>query len=201
MSDMRVYRDVLKRPADIILAGILLIPIGVLVALTGVLVAIVDGAPVFFVQTRVGRHARLFNIIKLRTMTPAPGITTITTAVDQRITPLGRLLRRWKLDEMPQLWNVLKGEMSFVGPRPDVPGYYERLTGPDRVLLRLRPGVTGPASLAFRDEEDLLAGQSDPKSYNDNVLFPAKTAMNVEYYNSCSLLGDLRILIRTAIGR
>jgi lipopolysaccharide/colanic/teichoic acid biosynthesis glycosyltransferase len=134
-------------------------------------------------------------------MTPAPGITTITTAVDQRITPLGRLLRRWKLDEMPQLWNVLKGEMSFVGPRPDVPGYYERLTGPDRVLLRLRPGVTGPASLAFRDEEDLLAGQSDPKSYNDNVLFPAKTAMNVEYYNSCSLLGDLRILIRTAIGR
>lgn len=155
------------------------------------------GASGMFMQERIGRNGRPFRVIKLRTMRPSAIGSTVTVAGDARITPWGARLRRWKVDELPQLWNVLVGEMSFVGPRPDVPGYLDRLSGGDRVLLTLRPGMTGPATLAYRDEEALLAAQHDPQCYNDEVIWPDKVRINRHYVETWSLIGDLRCLIRT----
>ena len=115
------------------------------------------GGPVIFEQIRVGKGAKLFTIYKFRTMTPSPGGSSVSVAGEDRITPLGAKLRRYKLDELPELWNVLKGDMSFVGPRPDVPGYADKLEGEDRELLRLRPGITGPATLKYRSEDEMIA--------------------------------------------
>ena len=129
----------------------------------------------------------------------AVGGSTVTTANDARITPLGAKLRRYKLDELPQLWNVLKGDMSFVGPRPDVPGYMDRLEGEDRELLQLRPGITGPATLKYRDEEQLLAAQDDPQVYNDTVIWPDKVAINRTYLQNWSLMNDLRLIKKTVL--
>ncbi len=125
----------------------------------------------------------------------------VTTAHDQRITSLGRFLRRTKIDELPQLWNVLKGEMSFVGPRPDVPGYADNLTGDERKVLDLRPGITGPATLKYRDEEAILAAQTDPVAYNDAVIWPHKVAINRAYQDNWSLRGDLGYIWRTVSRR
>ena len=129
-------------------------------------------------------------------MTNEPG-TTVTTSYDARITGIGAILRRLKLDELPQLINVLTGTMSFVGPRPDVPGYADRLDGDDRVVLSVRPGITGPATLHFRNEEELLAGQEDPEWYNREVIYPAKVRMNRHYIENYSLREDLRLIWRT----
>ena len=129
------------------------------------------GGPVIFTQRRVGRNGKLFTMYKFRSMTVGHGGSSVSVAGESRITPLGAKLRHYKLDELPELWNVLIGDMSFVGPRPDVPGYADQLKGADRDVLKLRPGITGPASLKYRDEEDLLAGQADPQKYNDEVIF------------------------------
>ena len=120
--------------------------------------------------------------------------STVTAANDVRITRLGRILRRTKLDELPQLYDVLVGNMSLVGPRPDVSGYADRLVGADRVMLTVRPGITGPAALVYRHEEELLAVADDPQAYNDEVLWPAKVAINCDYVTSYTLRGDLRII-------
>ena len=122
---------------------------------------------------------------------------SVTTAGDSRITPIGILLRKYKLDEIPQLWNVLIGNMSFVGPRPDVPGYADRLQGDDRRILALYPGITGPATLKFRDEENLLAVISDPQRYNDEVIFPEKVRLNIEYVDHWSFWKDMGYIIMT----
>lgn len=159
-----------------------------------------SGRPILFTQDRVGRGGRLFRIKKFRTMyVKQPTTSTVTVNGDPRITPLGRMLRRCKLDELPQLWNVLVGEMSFVGPRPDVPGYADKLQGDDRRLLLLRPGITGPATLAYRNEEELLAGVPDPIKYNDEVIYPDKVRLNLEYLDHCSLGVDLRCLFKTLV--
>ena len=121
------------------------------------------GGPVIFKQKRVGRDGKLFTMYKFRSMTVNHGGSSVSVAGESRITPLGAKLRHYKLDELPELWNVLIGDMSFVGPRPDVPGYADQLQGADREVLKLRPGITGPASLKYRDEEELLAAQSDPQ--------------------------------------
>lgn len=178
------------------LAGLLLLcPLMLVVA---VLVRGSSSGPVFFVQTRVGRWGRTFRCVKFRTMfMAAEAQGFVTTAADARITPVGRVLRRWKLDELPQLWNVLKGEMSFVGPRPDVPGYADRLQGDDRQVLELAPGITGPASLLFRDEEALLANVSDPKAFNDEVVYPAKVRVNREYLERWGFWRDVGYIIAT----
>jgi len=149
----------------------------------------------------VGKDGRLFTVVKLKTMRPtrAPG-TTITQSHDPRITPLGRFFRKTKLDELSQLWNVLKGDMSFVGPRPDVPGYADRLEGEERLLLSVRPGITGPATLAYRDEEAILAAQPGPERYNDEVIYPDKVRINLEYIRNWSLMGDLRYIWQTVMG-
>ena len=152
----------------------------------------------FFIQERVGKDGRLFKVIKIRTMRDIPGFdTTVTRENDPRITRLGRFWRRTKIDELPQLINVLLGQMSFVGPRPDVPGFADRLIGPDRIILTVRPGITGPATLEFRNEEHLLAQQDDPESFNRQVIWPEKVRLNREYIENYSFWQDMRYIWRT----
>lgn len=159
------------------------------------------GGPVIFRQKRVGRDGRLFTMYKFRSMTVGHGGSSVSVAGESRITPLGAKLRRYKLDELPELWNVLIGDMSFVGPRPDVPGYADQLSGDDREVLRLRPGITGPASLKYRDEEEMLARQEDPQKYNDEVIFPDKVRINRYYLHNYSFVKDIQMIFCTVLGR
>lgn len=152
----------------------------------------------FFTQKRVGRHGKIFRFVKIRSMKQIPGMDTHVTAdKDPRITRLGRFLRKTKLDELPQLWNVLTGSMSLVGPRPEVPGYADRVTGESRRMLELRPGITGPATLFFRCEEDLLARVADRQKYNDEVLFPTKVHINCGYFDNWSFFRDFGYILVT----
>lgn len=155
--------------------------------------------PIFFTQERVGKDCKLFIMIKFRSMTVDHGGSSISVAGESRITPFGAKLRKYKLDELPELWNVLKGDMSFVGPRPDVPGYADKLQGDDRRILLLKPGITGPASLKYRNEEELLAQQEDPQKYNDEVLFPDKVRINLDYLDHWSFWKDIKYIIKTII--
>lgn len=154
----------------------------------------------FFTQVRVGRFGKKFRLYKIRTMRSDLSCTTnVTTARDPRITKLGRILRYLKLDELPQLWNVLKGDMSFVGPRPDVPGFADRLQGSDRIILSIRPGITGPASLKYKNEESLLAYSQNPEEYNRKIIFPDKVKINKGYIINYSFAMDIKYIIRTLI--
>jgi len=169
-----------------------------LMLVIAILIAVrMPGGPVLFRQQRVGRGGRLFTLVKFRTMLPSSPGSTVSVAGDPRITPLGATLRRLKLDELPELWNVLIGDMSLVGPRPDVPGYADKLTGEDLDVLRLRPGITGPASLKYANEEEILALVDDPQRYNDEVIFPDKVRINLQYYRSHSLAGDIKLILAT----
>lgn len=159
------------------------------------------GGPVIFKQKRVGRNGKLFTMYKFRSMAVGHNGSSVSVAGESRITPLGAKLRHYKLDELPELWNVLIGNMSFVGPRPDVPGYADQLQGKDREVLKLRPGITGPASLKYRDEEDLLAKQTDPQKYNDEVIFPDKVRINLYYLHHYSFLKDIEMIFCTVLGR
>lgn len=159
------------------------------------------GGPVLFTQKRVGRDGKLFTMYKFRSMTVGHGGSSVSVAGESRITPLGAKLRKYKLDELPELWNVLIGDMSFVGPRPDVPGYADALTGEDREVLKLRPGITGPASLKYRDEEEILARVEDPQKYNDEVIFPDKVRINRYYLHHYSFWMDIRMIFATVLGR
>lgn len=188
----------LKRAFDLAGASVGLVLTGWLIAVAWLAATVDTGRNGFFRQKRVGRNGRVFRVIKLRTMRDEPERTSTATAKnDPRITRLGRFLRRSKIDELPQLLNVLVGDMSLVGPRPDVPGFADRLTGEDRIVLDVRPGITGPATLAYRDEESLLASQDDPEAYSRDVLYPEKVRLNREYVQSWSLAADLRLLART----
>lgn len=158
------------------------------------------GGPAIFKQKRVGKNGRLFTMYKFRSMTVSHGGSSVSVAGESRITPLGAKLRKYKLDELPELWNVLIGDMSFVGPRPDVPGYADMLEGNDRLILNLRPGITGPASLKYRNEEEILAQVDDPQRYNDEVIYPDKVRINLDYYYHHSLLGDIKLIIQTICG-
>ncbi|WP_270488383.1 sugar transferase [Butyricimonas synergistica] len=157
------------------------------------------GGPVIFKQKRVGKDGRLFTMYKFRSMTVKHGGSSVSVAGERRITPLGAVLRKYKLDELPELWNVLKGDMSLVGPRPDVPGYVDCLTGEDREVLKLKPGITGPASLKYRNEEELLAQVENPQKYNDEVIFPDKVRINLNYLHRWSFWLDMKIIIYTII--
>jgi len=156
-----------------------------------------------FVQTRVGRNGVLFRVYKIKTMKDLKGDafrSPITAQVVSEITQCGSLFRRYKIDELPQLWNVMIGDMSFVGPRPDVPGYADLLQGDDRVVLEVRPGITGPASLMYKDEESVLARQSDPKKYNDDFIWPNKIRLNKEYIEKYSFSKDIFYIWKTIVG-
>ncbi len=158
--------------------------------------------PVIFRQQRVGQHGRLFTMYKFRSMTVAgEGKTSVAATEGARITPLGATLRKYKIDELPELWNVLKGDMSFVGPRPDVPGYADKLQGDDREMLLLKPGITGPSSLKYRNEEELLAKVENPLEYNDNVIFPDKVRINRYYLHHYSFVDDIKMILCTVLGK
>lgn len=159
------------------------------------------GGPVLFTQKRVGKDGKLFTMYKFRSMTVGHGGSSVSVAGESRITPLGAKLRKYKLDELPELWNVLIGDMSFVGPRPDVPGYADKLQGEDRRVLELKPGITGPASLKYRSEEELLATVDDPKRYNDEVIFPDKVRINLNYLKHWNFWLDIKIIIYTILGK
>lgn len=182
------------------LIGLLFLwPILIIVAV--LILCKMPGGPVLFTQKRVGRHGNLFTIYKFRTMMVNHCGSSVSVAGEARITPLGSLLRKYKLDELPELWNVLIGDMSFVGPRPDVPGYADQLTGIDRRILELRPGITGPASLKYRNEEELLAMVKNPQEYNDTVIFPDKVRLNLYYLDHYSFVKDIQIIFCTVLGR
>lgn len=159
------------------------------------------GGPALFTQKRVGRHGKLFTMHKFRSMTVSHSGSSVSVAGEARITPLGAILRRYKLDELPELWDVLIGNMSFVGPRPDVPGYADQLKGEDRRVLELRPGITGPASLKYRDEEELLAKVENPIEYNDTVIYPDKVRINLYYLDHYSFIKDIQMILCTVLGK
>lgn len=174
---------------------LLLSPIMIIVA---VLIKIkMPNGPILFQQKRIGKDGIAFVVKKFRTMRIGHGGSSITVAGQSRITPLGSFLRKYKLDELPQLFNILKGEMAFVGPRPDVPGYADKLVGEERKVLNLLPGITGPASLKYANEEEILAQQKDPKKYNDEVIYPDKVKINLEYYHHQSWRLDCKIIFKT----
>ena len=178
---------------------IFLFPVLIIV---GILICIkMPGGPIIFKQRRVGQYGRLFTMYKFRSMTVAHSGSSVSVKGESRITPLGAVLRKYKLDELPELWNVLIGDMSFVGPRPDVPGYADKLDGEDRRMLLLKPGITGPASLKYRNEEELLAKQENPQEYNDKVLFPDKVRLNIEYLDNWSFSNDIKFIIYTVLGK
>lgn len=173
------------------------------------------GGPTFFVQNRVGKNGKLFKCHKFRTMTMNHNGSSVSVAGDSRITPLGAKLRHYKLDELPGLWDVLIGNMSFVGPRPDVPGYADKLQGDDRDVLKLRPGITGPATLKYRLEDEMIAeyvakkqkegdsrdAQEIAVEYNDSVIYPDKVRLNCYYYRNYSFWMDIKMIFATVLGK
>lgn len=173
-------------------------PVFILIA---ILIKRMMPGPVFFIQTRIGKDAIPFKMIKFRTMEIIHNGSSISVKGENRITPLGVKIRQYKLDELPGLLNVLLGDMSFVGPRPDVPGYADKLQGEDRLILSVRPGITGPASLKYSNEEELLAKVDNPQKYNDEVLYPDKVRINKNYIINWSFWLDIKIIIYTIIGK
>ncbi len=192
-----LYHHYGKRALDLAIS----VPAAVLLSpLLGALALVVRralGSPVLFRQVRPGRMGRPFLLVKFRTMRDLVDGDGAPLPDADRLTPFGRFLRSTSLDELPQLWNVLTGRMSFVGPRPDVPGYADRLHGEDRRILDLRPGITGPATLLFREEERLLALAKDPKAFNDEVIFPEKVRINREYLETASFWRDIGYILAT----
>ena len=199
------------------------------ILITAILVKIkMPGGPAFFVQKRVGKDGKLFNCHKFRSMTVKHSGSTVSVAGDSRITPFGAKLRHYKIDELPGLWDVLIGNMSFVGPRPDVPGYADKLEGADRDVLKLRPGITGPATLKYRVEDEMIAGfvadikagkneqvaqfvnapdfstMSDQEIavwYNYNIIYPDKVRLNCYYYRNYSFIKDIQMIFATVLGK
>ena len=187
----------------------------VLIIVTILIKIKMPGGPIFFVQKRVGKDGKLFNCHKFRTMTVKHNGSTVSVAGDSRITPLGAILRHYKLDELPGLWDVLIGKMSFVGPRPDVPGYADKLEGEDQVVLKLRPGITGPATLKYRLEDEMISeyvakkqAEGDTRSmqeiateYNDQIIYPDKVRINRYYYYHYSFIKDIQMIFCTVLGK
>lgn len=220
---------ILKFLFDRIVAFFGLLFLWPVILVTAILVKIkMPGGPAFFVQKRVGKDGKLFNCHKFRSMTVKHSGSTVSVAGDSRITPFGATLRHYKIDELPGLWDVLIGNMSFVGPRPDVPGYADKLEGADRDVLKLRPGITGPATLKYRVEDEMIAGfvadikagkneqvakfenapdfstMSDQEIavwYNDNVIYPDKVRLNCYYYRNYSFIMDIKMIFATVLGK
>ncbi|RPG52903.1 MAG: sugar transferase [Flavobacteriales bacterium TMED84] len=188
---------ILKRIFDIILSALAIFLFFPILLIVSFLIVIDSGFPIFFLQKRIGRGAKAFNIIKFRTMKINNDNITITVSDDNRITRIGKYLRKTKIDELPEILNVLFGQMSFVGPRPDVKGYADKLKGENRKILALRPGITGPASLKYYNEEYILSNKSNPKKYNDEVIFPDKVKINLDYFYNRSFVLDLKIIFAT----
>ena len=220
---------ILKWVFDRIVAFCGLLFLWPIILVTAILVKIkMPGGPAFFCQKRVGKDGKLFTCHKFRTMTVKHSGSTVSVAGDSRITPFGAKLRHYKIDELPGLWDVLIGNMSFVGPRPDVPGYADKLEGADRDVLKLRPGITGPATLKYRVEDEMIAefveqikagrneqvdkfdnlpdftSMSDQEIavwYNDNIIYPDKVRLNCYYYRNYSFVKDIQMIFATVLGK
>lgn len=190
----------IKRFFDLVLSSFGLIICIPLILIAWLLASVDTKSNGIFIQKRIGMHGRLFNVYKIKTMKPIAGVTTtVTQRLDPRITKLGFIFRKTKIDELPQLLNVFLGDMSFVGPRPDVPGYADRLVGEEKAILMIRPGITGPATLKYRNEEELLAQQSDPEIYNLKVIWPDKVKINLDYIRTWSLFNDIKYILKTVL--
>jgi lipopolysaccharide/colanic/teichoic acid biosynthesis glycosyltransferase len=195
------FQRVQKRSFDILLSFVGLTFSLPIIFLAWLVATIETRSNGFFIQKRVGQNAKMINVIKIKTMKPkSQHLGTITTKNDSRITKSGKFFRKTKIDELPQLFNVLIGDMSLVGPRPDVPGYADKLKGEDREILSLRPGITGPATLKYKNEEELLASVKNPKEYNDKVIWPDKVKINKEYIKNWSLKKDIKYIWETVFG-
>lgn len=211
---------ILKWIFDRVVAAVGLLCLWPVLIVVAVLIRVkMPGGPVLFQQKRVGRHGRLFTMVKFRSMAHDLDAAALTPLPGRDIPPFGAKLRKYKIDELPQLWNVLVGDMSFVGPRPDVPGYADKLTGDDRRMLELRPGITGPASLKYREEEELLAvidkalknGEEvklgdgrvikSVQEYNDWFIFPDKVRINLYYLDNYSFWKDIQMILCTVLGK
>jgi len=189
---------VVKRSFDFVVALFGLLVTWWLIFLAWIAASIDTRSNGFFIQKRVGRNGKIFRVVKIKTMCPIASLdTTVTRRGDPRITTLGTFFRRTKIDELPQLLNVLVGDMSFVGPRPDVPGFADKLQGEERGMLSIRPGITGPATLKYRNEEELLATQDAPEAYNHDVIWPDKVQINLEYIRNWSLRRDIHYILAT----
>lgn len=187
----------MKRIFDLlssVIGFLLLLPVFIVIS---IIIKISMPGEVLFRQYRIGRYGKPFKMVKFRTMTMSNEGSTVTVSGDRRITRTGKFLRKYKIDELPGLWNVILGDMSLVGPRPDVPGYADKLEGEAKEILKLRPGITGPASLKYRNEEEILASVADPIAYNNEVIFPDKVKINLEYLRKNNLAGDIKIIFRT----
>jgi len=192
---------VLKRVFDVLLSLIGIVLTLWIMVIAFIIASIETKSFGLFIQKRVGKDAKIFNVFKIKTMKLVEGLnTSITTSTDMRITKSGQFFRNKKIDELPQLFNVLLGSMSFVGPRPDVQGYADMLQGEDRLLLTIRPGITGPASIKYKNEEEILAQQSNPKEYNDSVIWVDKVAINLQYIKNWSLKQDFYYILKTVVG-
>lgn len=193
---------IIKYIFDRIMAFIGLICLSPVLLVTWILIHVkMPDGPAIFRQKRVGRNGKSFTMYKFRSMSAHHSGSSVSVAGESRITPLGAKLRKYKIDELPELWNVLIGDMSFVGPRPDVPGYADNLEGENRNILKLRPGITGPASLKYRDEEELLAKQENPQEYNDKVIYPDKVRINLYYLSHYSFIMDIKMIVATVLGK
>lgn len=188
----------LKRFFDLLLSLVALFVLWPLMLLTAILIKISMSGPVFFKQRRIGRFAQPFLIYKFRTMRLNNSKVSVTLSTDSRITPFGNFLRKTKIDELPQLFNILKGEMSIVGPRPDVPGYYDTLNGEDQVIWQLRPGLTGLDSMCYPNEQAILDREADPEQFYDEQLWPDKVRLNRWYAENRGFWMDVRIVVNTA---
>ena len=199
-DQMSPKQKLIKRLFDLTLAVVGLALSWPIILLAWLVASIETRSNGLFVQERIGEGGKPFLIYKIRTMYPDQKGSTITTAKDARITKSGKIFRRYKIDELPQLINILKGDMSFVGPRPDVPGYADRLEGEDRIILSIKPGITGPASIKYKNEEEILAKVENPKEYNDKVIWPDKVRINKEYIKNWSLKKDISYILKTFKG-
>jgi lipopolysaccharide/colanic/teichoic acid biosynthesis glycosyltransferase len=191
----------IKETFDYILASLALVFLSPLLLFISLVVGFTMGWPVVYTQVRIGQNGKPFKLHKFRSMKKVKSDTTVAAREQNRITRFGRMMRKYKLDELPELWNIIRGDMSFVGPRPDVPGYADKLLGDDRVILQLKPGLTGAASLKYMHEEQILAKQQNPQEYNDQVIFPDKVKVNKKYMEKWTLWLDLKLIALTAIGR
>jgi lipopolysaccharide/colanic/teichoic acid biosynthesis glycosyltransferase len=191
----------IKEIFDYFLATLAIVVLSPLLLIVIILVGFTMGWPVVYTQVRIGQNGKPFKLHKFRSMKKAKSNTTVAAQEQNRITWVGKFMRKYKLDELPELWNIIRGDMSFVGPRPDVPGYADALVGEDRIILQLKPGLTGAASLKYMHEEELLAKQSNPQEYNDTVVFPDKVLVNRKYMQKWTLWLDLKIIALTAMGK
>ena len=200
-SEINYCSTLVKRAFDIVFSLFSLILLSPIIVIAFIVSSIEVNSNGFFLQERVGKGGAVFKIIKIKTMKDASNNqSSVAIMSSVRITKIGVFFRRMKIDELPQLWNVLIGEMSFVGPRPDVPGYADKLKGKDKKILSVRPGITGPAQLYYKNEEEVLKKLKDPIKHNNEIIWPDKVKINLLYIENCSFFTDVYYIWKTLVG-